>query len=318
MVQVLFLARFWGEPVRRRLGEMADVELRMVDTLDALIAGLPEAEVLIIPDLHGGEAKALIAALADAPNVRWIHSVSAGNEGLIAAGLPGVRLFTHSEGAAAPTIAEHVMGMFVALARHFPALLRNMAEKRWQRPPALPMALEGRTLLIVGFGHIGRAIAARAQAFGMTVIAATRTPRPEPLASEVHPLSDLPDLLPRADAIAISIALSPETRQLIGARELARCKPGALLVNIARGAVVDTEALRKALVSGRLGGAGLDVTDPEPLPPDHPLWEAPHLIISPHMSAMGSPLTEQRLANGIAENLERYMKGEEPMGVIAA
>jgi len=206
----------------------------------------------------------------------------------------------------------------VALARHFPTLLQNMAAKRWQRPPGLPMALEGRTLLIIGLGHIGRAIAARAKAFEMTVIATTRTPRPDPLCSEVHPLSDLPELLPRADAIAVAIALSPETRQLIGARELARCKPGALLVNVARGAIVDTEAMRKALISGRLGGAGLDVTDPEPLPPDNPLWEAPHLIISPHMSAMGSPLTEQRLASGIADNLERYIKGERPMGVIAA
>jgi phosphoglycerate dehydrogenase-like enzyme len=318
MVQVLFLARFWGEPVRRRLAEMPEVDLRVVDDFDDLIAGLPDAEVLIIPDLHDGEARALAVALQAAPNVRWIHSVSAGNEGLIGAGLPGVRLLTHSEGAAAPTIAEYVLGMFVALARQFPILLQNMAERRWQRPPALPMALEGRTLLIVGLGHIGRAIAARAAAFGMTVIAVTRTPRPDPSVSEVHPLADLPSLLPRADAIAVAIALGPQTRHLIGAREFARCKPGALLVNVARGAVVDTEALRKALISGRIGGAGLDVTDPEPLPPDHPLWEAPHLIISPHMSAMGSPLTEQRLASGIAENLERYLKGEIPAGVIAA
>lgn len=318
MVQALFLARFWGEPVRRRLAEMPDVDLRLVSNFDDFLAGLPEAEVLIIPDLYDGEARALAAALEAAPNVRWIHSVSAGNDGLIGAGLPAVCLLTHSEGAAAPAIAEYVMGMFVALARHFPVLLRNMAERRWQRPAALPMALEGRTLLVVGLGHIGRAIAARAGAFGMTVIAATRTPRPDPAVSETHPLAALPDLLPRADAIAVAIALAPQTHRLIGAREFARCKPGALLVNVARGAIVDTEALRKALISGRLGGAGLDVTDPEPLPPDHPLWEAPHLIISPHMSAMGSPLAEQRLADGIAENFERYLKGETPGGVIAA
>jgi phosphoglycerate dehydrogenase-like enzyme len=317
MLKVLFLARFWRQAMERRLGAIEGVALTATDDFDAFLAGIPAADVLIVPDLHGAQAKALVAAVAAAPSVRWIHSVSAGNEGLIAAGLPATRLLTRTLGAAANTIGEHVFTLFLALAHRIPDHLAANADARWQRPQTPPIALEGRTLLVVGFGHIGREIARLGRAFRMKVIAANRTVAPDEAVDEVHPLAALPDLLPRADLIAVAVAMSPETRYLFDATAFARCKPGALLVNIARGGIVDSEALADALVAGRLGGAGLDVTEPEPLPPGHRLWRAPNLIVTPHMSAFGSPETEQRQAERVVENIERFLRGEAPIGVLA-
>ncbi|HVV91870.1 MAG TPA: D-2-hydroxyacid dehydrogenase [Hyphomicrobiales bacterium] len=317
MVKVLFLARFWRQTMERRIGSIDGVALTATDDFDAFLAGIPQADVLIVPDLHGAQAKRLVDAVAAAPNVRWIHSVSAGNEGLIAAGLPATRLLTRTLGAAANTIGEHVFALFLALGHRVPDHLAAMTEARWQRPKTAPLALEGRTLLVVGLGHIGREIARLGRAFRMTVIAANRTVAPDDAVDEIHPLSALPDLLPRADLIAVAVAMSPATRHLFDAAAFARCKPTALLVNIARGGIVDSKALCDALVAGRLGGAGLDVTEPEPLPPDHPLWRAPNLIISPHMSALGSPESERRQADRVGENIERYVRGEDPIGVLA-
>jgi phosphoglycerate dehydrogenase-like enzyme len=318
MLKVLFLARFWRQAMERRLGAVDGISLTTTDDFEAFLAAIPDADVLIVPDLHGADAEALVAAVAAAPNVRWIHSVSAGNEGLIAAGLPATRLLTRTLGAAANTIAEHVFALFLALGHRVPDHLAAMADARWQRPEAAPVALEGGTLLVVGLGHIGREIARLGRAFRMNVVAANRTLGPDPSADAVHPLEALPALLPAADRIAIAVAMSPATRHLFDAAAFARCKPGAILVNIARGGIVDSDALYDALASGRLGGAGLDVTEPEPLPPNHKLWRAPNLIISPHMSALGSPDSERRQADRVAENLERFVRGEDPRGVIPA
>jgi phosphoglycerate dehydrogenase-like enzyme len=317
MLRVLFLARFWRQAMERRLGAIPGIALTVTEDFDEFIAGIPAADVLVACDLREPEASRLVKAVAAAPNVRWVHSVSAGNEGLIAAGLPATRLFTRTLGAAASTIGEHVFALFLALGHRVPDHLAAKAEARWQRPKTQPMALEGRTLLVVGLGHIGREIARLGRAFRMTVIAANRTARPDPAVDEVHPLSALPDLLPRADAIAVAVALGPETRHLFDTAAFARCKERALLVNIARGAIVDSDALHDALASGRLGGAGLDVTEPEPLPPNHKLWQAPNLIISPHMSALGSPESMRRQVDIVAENIERFLRGETPVGVLA-
>jgi phosphoglycerate dehydrogenase-like enzyme len=170
-------------------------------------------------------------------------------------------------------------------------------------------SLEGRTLAIVGLGFAGHELAKRARAFGMYVIAATRTPKPDPLVDEIFPLSHLHAVLARADYIAVTIAQTPETEKLLGAAEFAACKPAAFLANIARGAIIDQAALLDALQTGKIAGAGLDVTEPEPLPPDDPLWDAPNLIISPHAAGGTSPFSQQRLAERVIENLTKLRNG---------
>jgi phosphoglycerate dehydrogenase-like enzyme len=135
---------------------------------------------------------------------------------------------------------------------------------------------------------------------------------------EALPLADLRTALGQADVIAVTIALTPETTHLLGEREFASCKPGALLVNVARGPVLDQAALVRALHSGQIGGAGVDVSDPEPLPADDPLWSAPNVLISPHFAGSGSPRSVQRLADGVASNLRRLMAGEPLEHVVSA
>jgi phosphoglycerate dehydrogenase-like enzyme len=164
-------------------------------------------------------------------------------------------------------------------------------------------------LAIVGFGSIGQEIARRARGFGASVVAVTRTPRPNELADEILPLSTLHEVLGRADAIAVAIALAPETHHLLGPAAFAACKKGALFVNVARGGIVDQAALAAALNAGTIAGAGLDVAEPEPLPADDPLWSCPNLLISGHFSGSGSLLSQRRLADGAGDNLERFIAG---------
>ena len=166
------------------------------------------------------------------------------------------------------------------------------------------------TVAVIGFGPIGREIGRLLRAFGAHVVAVTRRGRPDPQADEVQPVTNLPAVLARADAIVIAASYDESTHHLIGAREFALCKPNAVLVNIARGGIVDPRALESALRDGRIAGAGIDVTDPEPLPADDPLWDAPNLIITPHYAGACGPLAGERLADLISANLRRFMKGE--------
>jgi len=169
-------------------------------------------------------------------------------------------------------------------------------------------SLEGGTLLIVGLGHIGREVAKRARAFGMRIEAVTRTPRREPLVDAVHPMPQLHARLREADAVVLCAALTPETTHVLDAVTLAACKPGALIVNVGRGGLIDHAALMLALEAGRLGGAGLDVTEPEPLPAHHPLWFCPGVIVSPHFAGGGSVASMERLATGAAANARRLLQ----------
>jgi phosphoglycerate dehydrogenase-like enzyme len=170
--------------------------------------------------------------------------------------------------------------------------------------------LGGKTMLVVGLGGIGGRLARLAKAFDMTVIGIRGNPAAGAgAADEVHGLAALPALLPRADVVALTCPLTPETTGLIGADALARMKPGAILVNAARGKVVDTPALVAALEAGRLAGAGLDVTEPEPLPADSPLWAMPNVLITPHTGGE-TRAYEDNVIDLLLENLGRLQRGE--------
>lgn len=291
-----------------------DVQLQVTGSLDETLAALPGASGLVL--VHGPqhEARQVYAALRSNDNtVKWLHFVSAGREGYEELGWPPGVVVTYAGGGVSPTVAEHAMALVLALARRVPDMVGIvMARRAWDRSLVAPRArsLEGATLVIVGYGHIGRELARRARPFGMRIVSVARTPRPDPLVDEALPLAELRAALAKADVVVLAIALTPDTTHLIGDAELAACKRGALLVNVARGPVVDQAALVRALHDGRLGGAGLDVSDPEPLPADDPLWSAPNVLISPHYAGSGSPASVQRIAHGTAENLRRLLAGE--------
>ncbi|MDB5411310.1 MAG: D-isomer specific 2-hydroxyacid dehydrogenase NAD-binding, partial [Rhodospirillales bacterium] len=277
------------------------------------LAALPGAAALIASDPPASEARTIVKSLAAPQNtVRWIHFVSAGQEGFAAAGMPPGIIVTHPAGAISPTVAEHAIALLLALGRRIPEIAAATGRHAWDRSMAQTVTtLEGAVLAIVGFGSIAQEIARRARGFGASIVAVARTPKPSDLADEILPLSALHAVLGRADAIAVAIALAPETHHLMGPAAFAACKKGALFVNIARGGIVDQAALGEALRSGRIGGAGLDVTEPEPLPSDDPLWSCPNLLISGHFSGSGSLLSQRRLAEGAGDNLERFVAGRD-------
>jgi phosphoglycerate dehydrogenase-like enzyme len=188
----------------------------------------------------------------------------------------------------------------------------------FNRALALPPAtLEDSTVAILGFGGIGRETARRVRAFGARVIGIARTARPDELADAVVAASELHAALAQADSLVVTAALTEQTRGMIDGPALAAMKPGGLLVNIARGAIVDTAALATALHSGHLAGAGLDVTDPEPPPPDHPLWLCPNLIVTPHVSGLGSPAVRRRIAAVVEGNVGRFITGDDLLHRVA-
>lgn len=177
-------------------------------------------------------------------------------------------------------------------------------------PPVMGEELHGKTVLIVGYGSIGQSIEERLAPFGVNILRTARTAR-----EGVEPATKLPKLLPLADVVVLIVPLTPETRGMIGALEIGRMKQGALLVNAARGPVVDSDALLQALNEGRIRAA-VDVTDPEPLPAGHPLWKAPNLLLTPHVGG-SSPLFMARAFAFIAEQVARYAKGEPLKNVVA-
>jgi phosphoglycerate dehydrogenase-like enzyme len=195
-----------------------------------------------------------------------------------------------------------------------------MARRAWDRTLIAPKArsLEGSTLAIVGYGHIGRELARRARAFDMRVLTVSRSAQQDEFVDQALPLAGLHAALAQADVVVVAIALTPETTHLLGDAEFAACKPGALLVNVARGPVLDQPALVRALESGRLGGAAVDVSDPEPLPPDDPLWAAPNVLVSPHFAGSGSPRSVQRLAQGVADNVRSFIAARPLQHVVSA
>ncbi len=214
-----------------------------------------------------------------APSVRWLHVGGSGTDHL---GTWDARRLavTSSAGVLAPALAEMALGALFSLALGLGRFQDDQRAARWAPRRFRPLA--GRTLLVVGLGHTGRELALRARALGMTVVATRRCPAPHPAAHEVHPPEALADLLPRADVLSLHVPLVPATRGLIGAAELARLPPGALVLNSARGPVLDRAALVAALDRGHLAGAWLDVFDTEPLPAADPLWHHPRLLLTPH------------------------------------
>lgn len=264
--------------------------------------------------------------------IRWAQTYNAGVERCLSSAIFRERgiLLTNMQRIAGPVMAEHVMALVLAHARGLPGYVVAQREGRWARggmpaPPGLPslpngdqpaFALTGRTMLVIGYGGVGSEVARRAHAFGMTILAVRNSTGPVPsIVSRMGVSADLPAFAREADVIVDTLPLTPETRGILGAGFFAAVKKGAYLVNVGRGGTVDTDALVKALQEGRLGGAGLDVTEPEPLPVGHPLWAMPNVIITPHVSA-DSEIDEEIRWLLVRENLRRYVSGGRMLSVV--
>jgi len=253
--------------------------------------------------------------LAAAPTIRWLHTPSAGVDHLLT---PTVLerdiTLTNSAGVHAIPIAEFVLAALLSHLKRLPAYAAAQAARRWDRETA-PEELFERTVLILGAGGIGQAIAERAAAFGVRVWGTRRTARPTPGVERVVPMDEWRTLLPEVDALVVAAPLTDETRGMVDAAALAALKPGAYLINIARGQIVVESALVDALQSGRLAGAALDTFDEEPLPADSPLWALPGVTITPHATASSPRMRERQIALFI-DNLRRLQAGEPLRNVV--
>lgn len=279
--------------------------VRQVRSAEALADVLPEAEVLVISGMWQA------AYLDRAPRLRFIQSISSGVEFFDRQALAGrgIRLASAS-GVNAIAVAEHAMALMLALVRRLHVLLDNQRNHLWRALAARPGELSGKTVLVIGTGSIGAHLSGLLRAFGCRVIGLRRT-KSAAFAGfdEIHAFADLVEQLPHADFVVLACPLTDETRHLIGAAALARMKPSAALVNVARGGCVDEAALAAALRDGRIAGAAIDVTQTEPLPPDSPLWDLPELIITPHLAG-DTPHYEDRVLAILGENLQRLGRGE--------
>ncbi len=299
------------------------------DQLAALRAVAPGVDIVALADpgpartaqLAGAQAVLGLcdeAVLAAAPALQWIQTLGVGVEDCVS--LPGLAqrnlVLTNMQRTNAPPIAEHAIAMMMALARGLPRYAVHQQAQRWQSERPHMRELGGRTLLVVGLGGIGTEVARRAHGLGMRVIATRNSRREGPDFVEKVGLSDeLLTLAAEADVVISAVPLTAETTDMFDSTFFNAMKPGGYFLNLGRGRSVVTDDLVAALRSGRLAGAGLDVTEPEPLPAGHPLWSFPDVIISPHVSA-GSDVQAQRSQLLLVENLRRYVGGEPLLNVV--
>lgn len=333
-----------GTPVAIALTPILGTRWRARD-LEAIRAAAPGARLVTIgfdghPDGSLDDIEVMLRGrfpaelfdriLTRAPSLRWVHSATAGVERVLTPSSRARQLvITNARGVFSRPIAEYVLMMILAVSRRLPSLLELQAERTWQ--PLESRELRDVTVGIVGLGSIGRAVGVLATAFGCRVIATRRRPdaalaAPGAGADDAPPLGTLmldrvlpperlPELLAESDFVVLAAPLTGDTAGLIGEAAIARMKPGAWVINVARGELVDERALARALRDGRLGGAVLDTFAEEPLPASSPLYDLPNVILTPHTS-WSSTRVMDRSVDLFCDNLRRYAAGEPLLNVV--
>lgn len=311
MGELLLLAPFRPEHLER-IRAAADGNWIVRQTPQGL-AGEALREALTAAEIIIGEPDP--ALLGDCPALRWVQLTWAGVDRYTRDGVrfpEGVRL-TNASGAFGHIVSQYALGQVLALMQNFPAYAANQRERRWRNQGSVA-TLDGATVLIFGVGNIGSCTARRLAGFDVRRVGVCRRPeRPRVGFEELCTLEQAEDWLGRADAVICAMPENDATRHYLNRERLGKLKPGAVLVNVGRGSFVDALALAELLAAGKLRGAALDVTEPEPLPEDHPLWREPRCVITPH-AAGGSfghcPETEEQLCALCCENLRRWQAGE--------
>jgi phosphoglycerate dehydrogenase-like enzyme len=276
---------------------------------------LENADYVIAWSMRNGD-------IASAPKLKWVQTISAGVDRMDLKLLRdrGI-LVTNSSGVHAPNISEHIVSLMLAFARRLPIHFANQQRHAFSSEEGRRGGFEvnDQTLLVVGLGKIGEALAVRGKGLQMRVMATRRrlSIERETAADELFPLSELKERIAEADHVAITLPLTAETRNLFDREMLEAMKPGSYIYNIGRGPIIDQNALIDLLKSGHLGGAGLDVTTPEPLPTESELWDLPNVIITPHTSGYSPRLNERAVALWM-ENLRRMLDGRELLNIVDA
>lgn len=251
-------------------------------------------------------------AILAAPSVRWVQTAGAGIDHM-APWDPAKVTVTNAGGIHGDLMSQYVLGVLMMRGHRFAEYAALQRGRTWKRTN--PKSLYGTTMTIVGMGKIGREIARRAAAFGIRIVGVNTSGSPVEGAERVYPIVELREAVAQADAVVLVVPLTAQTRGIIGADMLAAMKPGAFLINVARGGIVDEAALVASLRAGHLGGAAVDVFTTEPLPADSPMWDAPNLLITPHSSSDGD-LWQRDVAKIFLDNLARWRAGEPLRNVV--
>lgn len=325
----------------KHLASIQEISPRLVITQRSLSndqtyrANTQEFAAALTPEIEVLYAHSTPFPLDLAPNLRWVQTNTAGVDLLYDTPVWQSEIaITSASGIHAVQIPEYVLGMLLSYAHNFPKAARFQSQAHWPVMPEKIMLstreLRGKTLGILGYGAIGREIGRLAAAFGMRILATKRAGRPtsfdgwtpdgtgDPTGSipaRFYDLSELHELLPACDMLVLALPLSAQTHHLIGQTELALMRRHALLINIGRGPLIDHQALVAALQARSIGGAILDVTEPEPLPASSPLWGLDNAIITPHISGM-SAYYNDRLVELFCTNLRRYLAGEPLLNLV--
>ncbi|WP_201308905.1 D-isomer specific 2-hydroxyacid dehydrogenase family protein [Puerhibacterium puerhi] len=270
----------------------------------------PETDGIVWLGFH--DPVGLRDVLEQAPGARWVQLPSAGVDDYARAGVLRGRdvIWTSAKGAYSRPVAEHALALILAMLRHLPERARAGS---WGEQKGT--SLHGQNVVIVGAGGVTRELLRLLEPFGANSVIVRRRPDPLPGATRTVTQEHLRDELGTADIVVLAAALTPDTRFLIGQREIATMRPDAILVNVARGALVDTKALVDGLADGRIGGAALDVTHPEPLPDGHPLWSQPRALITPH-SADTTGMIEPLLRERVVQNALCFVVGDPLEGIV--
>ncbi|HXF52531.1 MAG TPA: D-2-hydroxyacid dehydrogenase [Hyphomicrobiaceae bacterium] len=279
---------------------------------------LPGAEVLIIGNRFYPGAAAIIREHGD--SLRWIQFFTSGLDGAKAAGFPSGIIVTNMPGRRAFAVAEHAMALMLGLVRRVRETEEARTRRFWTRDVTAPSMdnLAGKHLVVIGLGSIGREVARKAKAFDMAVTGVSRDAGPVPNVDRVRPRGELEAACREADILLLAAVHDESTHKMLSRDLIAALKPSAIVINIARGQLIDEPALIEALRENRIAGAGLDVTWSEPLPPDHPFWSMPNVLLTPHVGGAGSTAFGQGIGEMFAANLERWRAGKPLSNVVIA
>jgi len=292
----------WRAAAARHSVLAAQVEVSIGWDGEGLEQSLADAQGMIAGPID----KRLIAA---APRLEWLHTTGAGIDHLLPlAWLPERIVLTNSSGIHADRAEDYASMALLMLQARMPELIASQHARRWQ--PIHGSGIAGRTVVIVGFGAVGQAAGRGAQRLGAKVVAVTRSGTPQPGIEETLAVERLDEVLPRADFLLLAAPLTPQTRHLIDARRVWLLPPGAAVINIGRAPLLDYYAVAARLASGHLRGAMIDVFDTEPMPPSAPWWDAPNMIVTPHVSCDG-PDYLQRVFDVWFENFGRRLGGQD-------
>ena len=251
-------------------------------------------------------------------HLNWIQLNNAGTDGYCVPGrLPQGAVLTNATGAYGLAISEHMLACLFMLRKKLNLYYANQLQSQWKSEGHVGV-IQGTTVLVIGLGDIGTCFASKMKALGCTTIGVKRRVGEKPdCVDGLYGMEELDSLLPRADVVALSLPGNPSTYHTLNRERISLLSPNAIVLNVGRGTAVDTDALSDALYAGKIAGTALDVTDPEPLPADHPLWKAPNAIITPHISGgYALPETLQQIAEIFAENLKRFQAGEPLRNVV--